>query len=297
MFGYININKKTLEKGQYGLWHTFLCGICMSLKDNYDNRARLTAGWDVNFLNILLHSVTQLPVTINMAKCASSPLKKRSIMQRDELTDRLATANLLLFYFNAIDDGKDGEKTGKRKVAQKVLKKSFDKAIETAPLLHQQLKNLYEGLLQAEKDDCASIDYVCDFSAKMMTAVTEYVLQRDIKKDEYLYSLCYNVGKWVYVIDALDDLKKDVKSNNYNVLFAWLGRRTDADAFVCDNKEQLEFLFYSTLNKIAESFNDLRLKQYICVLKNVIYESMRLKTSEIFDKYNRRNKNDVKKSL
>ena len=94
MFGYINVNKDTLEKGHFGMWHTFLCGMCMSLKEEYGNRARLTAGWDINFYNILFHAVTETPAKIEMAKCASSPLKKRSIMQRDFITDKLATANL-----------------------------------------------------------------------------------------------------------------------------------------------------------------------------------------------------------
>lgn len=290
MFGYININKETLEKGQFGLWHTFLCGICMSLKDTYSNRARLTAGWDINFYNMLFHAVTETPANITMSTCASSPFKKRSIMQRDFLTDKLATANLLLFYFNAVDDGIDAEKSKKRRIALTLLKKPFKTARQNAPTLFDQLQSLYDGLLKKEKENSDSIDVVCDYSARMATAVAEYVLGEIPDTNKYLYNLCYNVGKWVYIIDALDDLKKDAKSKNYNVLFAWLGKTDDVESFVETNKEQLEFLFYSTLNKIAESFNDLELKSYTCVLKNIIYEGMRKKTSEIFDKYNRSNK-------
>ena len=156
--------------------------------------------------------------------------------------------------------------------------------------MFDQLQSLYDGLLKKEKENSDSIDAVCDYSARMATAVAEYVLGEIPDTNKYLYNLCYNVGKWVYIIDALDDLKKDAKSKNYNVLFAWLGKTDDVESFVETNKEQLEFLFYSTLNKIAESFNDLELKSYTCVLKNIIYEGMRKKTSEIFDKYNRSNK-------
>ncbi|MBR2870230.1 MAG: hypothetical protein IKB98_02465, partial [Clostridia bacterium] len=34
---------------------------------------------------------------------------------------------------------------------------------------------------------------------------------------EDLYLLSYNLGKWIYLIDALDDFDKDIKKQNYNV--------------------------------------------------------------------------------
>jgi len=293
MFGYINVNKDSLEKGHFGMWHTCLCGICMSLKAEYGNRARLTAGWDINFYNLLFHAVTETPAKIEMAKCASSPLKKRSIMQRDYITDRLATANLLLCYFNAIDDKEDGDASIKKRAVLTTLKKSFAKAKKNAPELFEKLEKCYNKLVVAEKENSSNVDKVCDYSAEMSVAVAEYVLQEKISTDSYLRWLCYNVGKWVYIIDALDDLKKDLKTGNYNVLYAWLGKEKTPEDFVKKNEESLEFLFYSTLNKIAESFNDMQLKSYVCVLKNIIYEGMRIKTQEILNKYNRSDKNDA----
>ena len=136
------------------------------------------------------------------------------------------------------------------------------------------------------------IDQVCEYTADMSVSVAEYVLGDDFNKP-YLRWLCYNVGKWVYIIDALDDLKKDFKTNKYNPLYAWLGK-TNPEEFVKNNKDELEFLFYSTLNKIAESFNDMQLTAYTCILKNIIYESMRKKTQEIFDRYLNSKKNDKK---
>lgn len=294
MFGYIDVKKDSLDKGQFGLWNTFLCGMCMSLKDNYGEKSRLTAGRDINFLNLLLHAVTETPAKIEMRRCASSPLKKRSIMQRDELTDRLATANLLLFYFNAVDDDTD-KKSGRKKTALRFFKKSFKKAKEDAPDLCERLGRLYDGLVAAEKAKSDRIDEVCDYSASMLVAVTEYAL--DAPVCEFLRGLCYNIGKWIYVVDALDDLSDDIKKGNFNALLAWLGDSDDAVTFVADNKEKIEFLLYSSLNAAAGYFNDLELKSYVCVLKNIIYESIRGKTRQILDKYDRSKTNDAKKSM
>ena len=193
MFGYINVNKDTLQDGQFGAWNTFLCGMCMSLKATYGNKARLTAGWDINFYNVLFHSVKNLPAQIEMQKCASSPLKKRSIMQRDEITDRLATANLLLAYFNAIDDDTDGDTCFKHKVVLSALKKPFKKAEQNAPELFVKLKDSYQKLLKAERECLPQIDQVCEYTADMSVSVAEYALGDDFNKP-YLRWLCYNVG-------------------------------------------------------------------------------------------------------
>ena len=204
-------------------------------------------------------------------------------MQRDEITDRLATANLLLAYFNAIDDDTDGDTCFKHKVVLSALKKPFKKAEQNAPELFVKLKESYQKLLKAERECLPQRDQVCEYTADMSVSIAEYALGDDFNKP-YLRWLCYNVGKWVYIIDALDDLKKDFKTNKYNPLYAWLGKTTPEE-FVKNNKDELEFLFYSTLNKIAESFNDMQLTAYTCILKNIIYESMRKKTQEIFDRY------------
>ena len=294
MFGYIDVKKESLAKGQFGLWHTFLCGVCMSLKDMYGEKARLTAGWDINFLNVLLHASTETQVNIEMHRCASSPLKKRSIMQRDRLTDRLATANLLLFYFNALDDDID-KKSGRKKIARSFLKKAFKRAETDAPVLYEKLNGLYKGLLSAEKEKCGNIDRVCDYSALMTVAVAEYAVGAPL--NEFLYGLCYNIGKWVYVIDALDDVKEDIKKKNFNALTAWLGDSSDAETFVTENKSEIEFLLYSTLNAAAGYFNDLELKSCVCVLKNIIYEGIREKTQQILNKLDRSKTDDLKESV
>ncbi len=294
MFGYINVQKNTLKKGQYGLWHTFLCGLCMSLKEMYGNKARLTANFDVNFLNVLLHSVTDTQAQIKMDFCATSPLKKRSIMQRDFITDKIATANILLLRLNAEDDVKDELSLAKR-IAVWALKKPYLSAKTAAIELDAKIRSLYQQLLTAEKQNDGNIDKVCHYSAQILVEVALYVL--DGKLNSELISLCYNVGKWIYLIDALDDLKRDFKKHNYNPLIAWLDNFTDAKSFVTKNREALEFLFFATLNKIAENFNNLNLNAYSCVLKNIIYLNMRQKTLNIMDNYTGSNKNDDRTSL
>ncbi len=282
MFGYVNVKKDSLTKQQYGLWHTFLCGLCMSLKDMYGNTSRLTANFDINFFNLLFHSVADVPAQIVMARCVASPFKKRSILKRDSVTDKLATANVLLIRLKAADDVAD-EPSLKKRAVLNALKKSYRKAAQDAPELDKELKRHYADLYAAEKRNCDNIDQVCHYSALITQNIAEYALGNDC--DNLVKSLCYNVGKWIYLIDALDDLKRDVKRKNYNPFVAWLKNYKNRKQFVADNAQEIEFVIYSTLNRIAADFNDLNLNAYACVLKNIIYESLRQTTERImYDK-------------
>ena len=80
-------------------------------------------------------------------------------------------------------------------------------------------------------------------------------------------------------------MEKDAKKKSYNPFIACFDGFKDSKQFVRDNQEDFEFVFYSTLNKIAENFNDLELGKYYCVLKNVLHISVRDITAKVFAKY------------
>ncbi|MDE7454238.1 MAG: hypothetical protein K2M64_00215 [Clostridia bacterium] len=125
MFGYLDVDKGKLEEGQLGLWQTFMCGLCMSTKAEYGNFPRAFITNDINFFNVLFHSVTQVDVEVEQKTCFSHPLKKRSILKTTALTDQLATANVLLTYWNIYDDVLDDNSLTK-KIALKTIKKEIN---------------------------------------------------------------------------------------------------------------------------------------------------------------------------
>ena len=115
MFGYINVEKEGLTQGEYGLWHTFLCGICLSTKKLFGNSSRLTCNFDINFFNVLFHSFLNADAEIYNDRCAASPFKKRSLLRPDEITDKMACANVILMYYSLLDDKLDGNLSAKKR--------------------------------------------------------------------------------------------------------------------------------------------------------------------------------------
>ncbi|MEG1710849.1 MAG: DUF5685 family protein [Clostridia bacterium] len=282
MYGYINIDKDTLNEGERGLFNTFMCGMCLSTKNLFGNLKRLTVGFDINLFNVLFHSFLDFQVTPVMDICAMSPIKKRPLIMPDEISDSLSVGNILLMYYNLKDDVNDENSIIKRIVLSS-LKKSFLRAKNLNPPLQRDIECAQMQLLELEKDKCIILDEVCHPFAELSKSLATGILKD--KSNKYIENLCYNLGKWVYLIDALDDLKKDVENKNYNPLLSCFEWKGSIEEFVITKYDDLQFVFYTTLNKIAECFNDLQLVKYYCILKNVFYVSLRKKTESIFDKY------------
>jgi len=201
------------------------------------------------------------------------------LLKTDALTDKLADANILLTYWNLYDDVVDGG-SFKKKQALKSFKKAYGAAKNKFPELDGVLKTRYEELRGYEQSDCKSLDKVSHSFACLSQDFCRLVLQDNIST--YAETLCYNLGKWIYLIDALDDVEKDLKRGDYNAFVNCYGIENlgQLNAYY----DEISFLIYSVLNRIAQSYNDLNLTKYTCILQNVIYDGIRDKTKRILDR-------------
>ena len=280
MFGYLNIEKAKLQEEKQGVWQTFMCGMCFSTKRQFGNIPRLFISNDVNFFNVLFHAVTNTDVIAEQRRCYGSPLKKRPVLQQTELIDKMSAANILLTYWNLYDDIVDGGNF-KKKAAFRAIRRVYAKARLSMPVLDDMLSARYDELRRMETAGNGSIDAVSHSFAQLSRDFAAITLGD--RSDQYVETLCYNLGKWIYLIDALDDVDKDIRRGNYNPFVACYGI-TDARE-LSDKLEDVQFLMYAVLNRVAMSYNDLNLTKYNCILQNVLYDSIRDKTKEVLSKY------------
>jgi len=285
MFGYLNIDKESLGKEHSGVFYTFNCGMCLAVKKLFGNIERLSVGHDINTFNVLFHGIMNKKVESYQGNCILSPVKKRTLIKPDEISEKLAVYNVMLTYYKLLDNFCD-ERSGISRFLVRAFRPTMRKAVELdSDGIEKVIRENINHLYALEKRECDILDEVCHPFAELSRQLAVSIIGN--AADEYAQNLCYSLGKWVYLIDALDDIEKDNKSNNYNPLFASFGRK-DAKAFVEENYNELQFVFYTVLNKIAEAFNDLCYEKeigYVCVLKNIFHVSLRKKTEEVFSKY------------
>ncbi len=281
MFGYID-TAKDIAKGAKGLNQTFMCGLCISTKRLFGNIPRMAVNNDINFFNVLFHSYMGIDVIIEHRCCVASPVKKRTIIATNDITDKLSIANVMLVYLNMYDDVVDNSASVKKKLAISTYRPTYNKAVAQWGELDSMMRSQYEQLRVLEQSGESSIDKVCHAFAQLSSEMARMVLDNPHQR---LLDLCYNIGKWIYLIDALDDMDKDSRRGNYNVLLRAYGAGTSQQAL--EHIDEIEFVLYSALNSIAIAYNDLQLVQYRCILDSTIYGYIRTRTQQVLERYNK----------
>ena len=118
----------------------------------------------------------------------------------------------------------------------------------------------------------------CEPTAQMMRELSVYVLGNfSTTQTEALF---YDLGKWVYLADALDDYDKDVKKGRYNVLYNAYGCKTKAEA-VQKNEAELTFIFDSLFADMRQRIANINFKFNHDLTDNIILRGIPIKTRQL----------------
>ena len=170
-----------------------------------------------------------------------------------------------------LDDVTDGSK--KARIALKIFKKAYNKAKEIFPGADETVSSGYAKLRECEINGETVFDKVSDCFAALLRELFALVLED--KATDAVMSLTYNVGKFVYIADALDDYDEDAESGNYNAFAAAFGKFGSRKEFMEKNRRDVEFIFASTVNRAIAAFNKMTFTQSYSLLENIIYYGLR----------------------
>ena len=96
------------------------------------------------------------------------------------------------------------------------LGRAYRKARARRPGFDERTRTHLEELARLEGERCPSMDRAADAFAVLLAGAAEE--EPDPVRRRVLEQLLYHLGRWIYLVDAADDLKKDVKSGSYNPL-------------------------------------------------------------------------------
>ncbi len=292
--------KAHLYMKDFDLYRSFYCGICKSMERQFGQLSRFTINYDITFLAILLHNYLGVDVSFEKLKCITNPFAQRKSVVENELTDLIASYNVILGYYVAYDKAVDDNST-KAKSAMRGLKKALKKANEKLKGVKDIVSTRYEALRKLENGGEFSIDSISDEFASMMrdcvkTIVSCYIGKQSVEKnDETCYNekalmennldalshLSYNVGKWIYLIDALDDFEEDIKDNKFNPFKTIYCDVKTREELMNKHGEDIVFSFASCLNKISDSFSEIKFCFNKDFLANVIQKGLPLMTKGV----------------
>lgn len=260
--------KCELRVHEYETYKAYYCGLCKALRRRYSPASTAIVSFDCAFLYILFDSLLCGENTTVPCKCVLHPLEARAEITAP-CAEYPAAVNVLLSYFKLKDDIADGKK--QMALAAPFLYPAYRKAAKLYPDVSGAIKMMYCSLMEIQNKKSKSIDEAANTFAVLLGKIFE-----ELNKQEWenLYDLGYNLGRWLYIIDALDDLEKDKKSGNYNVFLEKYGDSCDPGI-----KKEAEFNLFFSLAKAAEAYARLPVLKNKGILDNIMYLGLKEKTN------------------
>ncbi len=262
MFGYVTVNAKELKVREYDDYKAWYCGLCNSLHKSYGRVGQITLNYDMTFLIYLLNGLYEPKVKEFTGNCILHPIRKRHFKQT-EVSKYAADMNILLAWYKLVDDWDDEKKITAR-VMMAALKKSAKGVIEKYPGKAKHISVEFKKLRDLEEDNSQDIDKVSSCFGSVMADICDY------KSDEWsadLREIGFNLGKYIYIMDAYEDLEEDMKKNRYNCLISHSGEFNNAEGF----EDFIYNLLNAIMSKAAKAFERLPIIEDVEVLRNIIY--------------------------
>ena len=218
MFGYVRIFKPELKVREYEEYKAVYCTLCKTLGKEYGLVSRLLLSYDATFYILLRDCAADGTPQYKKGRCPFNPAKVCNYQTDCPESYRAAAAlTVILAYHKARDDRRDskGFKKAAAALACAFLRASYKKAAKRYPHFAEIAAASMEKQQVLEAAQCDSADRAADPSASALAALcTAHMPEGEQRR--VTERIAYCVGRWVYLMDAYDDMEKDLKNGGYN---------------------------------------------------------------------------------
>ncbi len=269
MFGYVTIDKPEMKIRDYYQYKGYYCGLCHELKDAYGFRGQMTLTYDMTFVVILLTSLYEEGTPLKTRRCAVHPVKKIPILQ-NAMTRYGADMNVLLTYYHFMDDWQD-EKSLLGLSGLHLLHKKAQKIGERYPRQAAAFLRQLKILRALEERQSQDVDAVSGAFGRLMEEL--FVFRQDRWEDK-LREMGFYLGKFIYIMDAFEDLPEDRKKGLYNPLkklwSQYAAHPEKSEKFFGACGQMLEMM----IAKASSAFEQLPCLQEADILRNILYSGV-----------------------
>ncbi len=217
MFGYIAANPKALSKEEKLRYKKYYCGLCCRLNTQYGSIGRSSLAYDMTFLSMLLSSLYELKETEGIHHCILHPVKHCPYVITSA-SSYAADMNILLAYYQCLDDWHDDHSLIAREKSMR-LGKYLPRIKEENPCQYVAIASSLRRLEEMEKANELNPDLPANCFGELMGAL--FAWRQDGYADT-LWCVGSSLGRFIYLLDAANDLKADIKKQRYNPLVALL---------------------------------------------------------------------------
>ncbi|MBQ8782934.1 MAG: hypothetical protein IJZ57_04095 [Clostridia bacterium] len=264
MFGYVRAYKPEMTFSQYDIYKGIYCSLCKAIGKNYGLIARLTLSYDFAFFALVRMSVEEACSGFKKSRCSFNPAKKCLECNLDDRDlEYTADVSMLMVYYKFLDNLQDSR--GVKKLFFKLLSPYFNHIGKKGRKRNSEaddiLNKMHLSQIDAEKNFNGNIDEVCHPSAD---ALGKLLALNKVSQQEVLYKFGYMIGRWVYLVDALDDYENDEKDNSFNPFVL-------KENYTLDNAVASLNL---TASEAVSAFEKLKIYKHKNIILNILYDGL-----------------------
>ncbi len=275
MFGYVNVYKPELKMKDFYQYKAYYCGLCKTLKDKFGRFGQMTLSYDMTFLILLLTSLYEAETEKLQNRCLVHPVKMHDTLV-NEITEYVADMNIALTYHHLRDDWKD-EKNIAGLAGAVFLKRAYKRIEKQYPRQCNMITVSLKRLQECEERSETDIDLVSGCFGDLMG---ELFLYREDRWQDTLRRMGFFLGKYIYILDAYDDLEKDEKHKSYNP-FRFVEKREGFE-------EKIRQYLTMMMAECTREFEKLPCLWDVDILHNILYDGVWTRFETIQKERNKR---------
>ncbi|QIB68473.1 hypothetical protein Ami103574_03685 [Aminipila butyrica] len=292
MLGYVVPHKGELKIREYEIYRSYYCGICKSVGRRYGQLPRLVLSYDFAFLALLLAALEPESESLKREHCLVHPVQKKPVTEENHAIRYGGDVMLILAYYKLMDDYLD-DNSYKARAAALGLEPTIRRIRKEKEGLCQLTETNLQALAQLEKANCPELDRVEEPFAQIMKAIFQQgALETggtvDVanleKRQKLLGHIGYHLGKWIYLMDAYEDIDENIAKKTYNPLlyrFDYDSDKESISSFRERIRDEVEFNLIHYLAELSNGLDLLDIKKNRGILENIAYLGLRRRTEQV----------------
>lgn len=232
------------------------------LGQKYGLLARSMLSYDFVFLAMLLARPEDM-ASFETHRCPICPLRKKQMCVSGAALEQAADLMVILSWWKLRDNVQDSAFFPglPSRVLSWLLKPSYRKAARIRPHFASEVQRCLEQLRELEQSRSASIDRTAGAFAELLAASAAAEPE---PRRRALEQVLYHVGRWIYLVDAVEDLEEDQKRGSYNPVALRFQDPEERDTYLRTN-------LLNSLNLARGAFELLPRTAWSEICANILY--------------------------
>lgn len=276
MFGYVVVNKPELKIKDFDRYREFYCGLCHALRERHGVAGQISLSYDAAFAAVILTALYE-PHTIQLeSRCVVHPIGKKKYL-KNRIIDYVSDMNLVLTYYKCLDDWEDDRnyiRLGYSGIIRSEVKKIKQEYGEKVNLIRDRIRRL--GRLEKEKN--TNIDELAGTFGDIMGEIlavnpgkitgmrNEHTYNAEWEDE--LRGLGFYLGKFIYILDAFDDVEEDIEKGRFNPF----ATKYEKDSKIFN--DWVKKLLMMVAAELAKYYEKLPIIDETAILRNIIYSGI-----------------------